>query len=183
MHRLRELTVVAAFVISSLPVPSHAQEATQTVAARYNVNRPDLQRYADATSAKEIIRQSEVYRDVAKTGRLGRLPARHTRALNGGDKRIDQLLKGHDSITELDAKSREELDSARWDIINVMVKFDPTRVICSEVNVTGSRVPHTQCLSVYEAIEQQKEAQQAAGNIINSMSCIPGANGRCASGG
>lgn len=183
MHRLRTLAIAVAFVASMAPLLAHAQEPTTSVKERYNVDRPDLQRYADATSAKDITRQSAVFRDVARGGKLGRLPARYTRTLKEGNNQIGDLLKGHDSVAELDPKSRTALDGARWNIIDVMVKFDPARVICSEVTVTGSRFPQTQCLSVYEAIERQKEAQKAAGYMINGMSCIPGYDGRCSGGG
>lgn len=177
---VNKVALIAAFL--AIPLGLQAQEA-QSVMVEYNVDRPDLQAYVDATSAKDVINQSAVFRDVAKTGRLGRLPARYTRALIGSSKEIAALLKGHNSITELGSNERKDLDKSRWDIVNVMARFDPDRIICSEVMMTGSRIPQTQCMKVRDAIAAQEQARRAAGELLNGMSCIPGNDGRCSSGG
>lgn len=177
---VNKVALIAAFL--AIPLGLQAQEA-KSVMVQYNVDRPDLQAYIDSTSSKDILDQSTAFRDVAKSGRFGRLPARYTRALVNGTKEITGLLNGHQSISELDARDRSDLDKTRWDIVNVMARFDPDRVICSEVMMTGSRIPQMSCMKVRDAIAQQQQAQRATKELLNNaMFCVQGGAVPCGGG-
>lgn len=127
---------------------ANAQQAADTRVAKIG----DPQRYLSQIHAKV---------EEAKSGKKGKLKMSDVRRLDSAERRIELLVAGKSALSDLDAEQRVEVYNAQETIDGIVASNSAGRLVCSHVQVSGTRLKTTRCLSRADSEARARASREA----------------------
>jgi hypothetical protein len=134
---------------------------------------------AAIVDAKEYLAHIDRIVGMAIRGEYGPLRRNaDARRIREARDRIADLLDGHATTTELDEQERVAMLNAEELIKGVIRNDDKSRIVCTLVAGTGSRLAKKECMTVADREARAKAARAAAKESMRGL-CVPGEVSRC----
>lgn len=129
-------------------------------------NSADRQQAADAQVAKigDPVRYlKQIHEKVAdaKSGKYGRLNSSDVRRIDAAERRIDALVEGRTALTDLNASDRAEVFTSQETIDGFATNDGGNRLVCKSIQVSGTRLKTTQCMTKAESEAIAKDSGEA----------------------
>lgn len=142
--------------------------------------RPEVKAYLASTSADEILNRTNDFVSAMSNGDFGDVSKQHQRAADDAYDAINDLLAPGDDVAALSDDQLVRLNVARENLSTVMMYYHPDRIVCSNIQKTGTRVKTKECITVGQALARTRAAREVTDRAINAMRCIPGDGQPCA---
>lgn len=114
----------------------------------------------------------------AKSGKNGRISANDIRRLEAAERDIERLMSGRQNLNDLNSAERVIVYNAQETITGITSGKDRTRMVCKRIQVAGTRLHSTECLTKEQSDARAAAAREATRNRQNPM-CVPGATSSC----
>ena len=143
----------------------------------------DQQQAADAQVAKigdparYLANQREKVA-AAKSGKNGKISSHDIRRLDAAERDIERLVSGRQNLRDLNPAERVIVYNAQETIAGIAAGSDRTRMVCKRIQLAGTRLKTTECLTKDQADARAAAAKEATRSTQNPM-CVPGATSSC----
>lgn len=164
--------------IVHLMVCGLALAATTAAAQKATIEEQVNARAERITDAQAFMKEIDQTIDLANSGQYGRIKTRDLDRIAAARDTIASLLEGRTKATELKPEQRLELFNAQELITSIVRNDEKNRKVCQRVQVTGSRVPKSECLTVAEREARAKAASETTARS-QRVGCIPGEGNSC----
>ena len=131
------------------------------------------------TNAQAFIGETEQALEMAHSGQYGKIKRGDLERLDEAKATIVSLLDGRENASKLEREQRLELYNAQELITAILRNNEKDRRICRRVQVTGSRVAGTECLTIAEREARTHAARESTARAQRE-GCVPGDFSSCA---